>query len=298
MCGLPNPEGPLDFFCQFLFLDGGKTFGENYWMFRAKNFTNIGYDWIPKAGANAGISVAVRKRAFVLRREHVQLNQPMLYETRYCELPKSLRKTYRTAEDEFILEHEGEEIDRTVHAMKAYTWLRHLASGFLQSELKWDGKLKLITELLEGELKRELVVIWFDYNDGLHAARRMLLSEDYEVRVIYGAMSWQKRVQSLNSWKAGKAQILLAQPRCLQYGVNLSEASTQMYFTVPLSGEIFQQSRDRILVAGKKEPLLTIFLAARDTVDEDVIKLVKGKNLRAVRMLDACVAMRERRAKE
>ena len=139
-------------------------------------------------------------------------------------------------------------------------------------------------------------MIWFDYNEGLRAARAALLNKGFDISVIYGKMSTSLRQKVLSFWKAGNSQVLLAQPRCLQYGVNLSEADTQIYFTTPLSGEIYQQSRDRILRAGDEHPLLTIFLLAKDSIDGDIVHLVQNKCVKAVSILDVCSAIKRRKS--
>jgi len=301
LSGMPNPEGPMDFFQQFLFLDDGYTFNEkNYWRFLHKHFVPTDrYNFVPRKKSLEWIKEQVAKRAFTKRRKDVQLENPMTYERRFAVLPERLRRAYDKAEKEFILEYEGREINRTVYKIAVYTWLRHLASGFVEGEVVWTGKVELLLELLQGELKGEPIVVWFDYNEGLFACRRWLLAKGYSVRSHVGSpyMSKARRAISYRDWRAGRAQVLLAQPRTLQYGANLSRASVQIFFTSPLANELRQQSIERIWKPSSpdRRPQLCIDFGTRDTVDEDIYKLLHRKRCDSVRLLEACSEARQRR---
>jgi len=301
LSGLPNPEGLMDFFQQFLFLDGGETLRKNnYWQFLHRHFVPTDrYHFVPRAKSKKWIEEQVAKRAFTKRRKDIKLENPMAFERRFAILPAKLRRTYEKVEKEFLLEYEGREINRTVYKIAVYTWLRHVASGFVDGELVWTGKVDLLLELLAGELKGEPMVVWFDYNEGLFACRRWLLASGYSVRSHVGSpvMSKARRKISYKDWRAGRAQILLAQPRTLQYGADLSRASVQIFFTSPLSNELREQAIERIWKAKSKRPLLCLDFTTRDTIDEDIYRLLHKKRRSAVRLLEACSEARERRQK-
>ncbi len=300
LSGMPNPESELDFFQQFLFLDGGETFGNNYWRFRATNFIEAGYqNWLVRTKARERIAKAVSKRAFVVRRKDVALEVPIVYEKRFAVLPSKLREAYTKAEEEFLLEYDGSTINRTLYKIAVYMWTRHLSSGFVDGELKWTGKIDLLLELLSGELRGQPVIVWFDFNEGLFACRRWLLASGYSVRSVVGKpyMSVARRKISIRDWKNGRAQVLLAQPRCLQYGVNLSRADVEIFFTSPLSNELRTQSLDRIIDVTDKHPRLCIDLVTKDTVDEDIAKKMQRKHVKSFQLLDACSSIRRRRQK-
>ena len=78
-----------------------------------------------------------------------------------------------------------------------------------------------------------------------------------------------------------RLQIICAQGRCGQYGLDWSVADTAIYYSNWYDGEIRQQSEDRIVHPKKKEPLLYIDLVAEDSIDEEVVAILKRKKLNA-----------------
>jgi len=295
LSGKPNPESALDFFQQFLFLDSGKTFGRNYWVFRNRFYQKAGYQWFPKRGTGRMIDAQVKKNSFVLRRKHVHLDTPIVYEKRHTYLPEKLRETYKTAEQEFVLEFEGKELKKTVHTIVKYTWLRHLSSGFIDGRLMWHGKINLLLELLKGELEGEPVVVWFAYNEALAPLQQILTSLEIPSWTLTGELEVSDRIKVIKAWRRAKNGVLMAQIKCATFGTNLSHAQTMIYFNSPLSLQEREQTEARIITAEEDStPLLCIDLLAHKTIDGDIYNLLKRKKARSIRVLDACAAIKER----
>jgi hypothetical protein len=68
---------------------------------------------------------------------------------------------------------------------------------------------------------------------------------------------------------------------CGRYGLDMSKSSTNIYYSNSCSLENRAQSEDRILHPQKSEPLLTIDLAAKGTVDEKIVYLLQRKDINA-----------------
>jgi hypothetical protein len=101
LSGLPNPEGPLDYFEQLRFLHGYFLGFINYWKFRDRYFTQVDYDWIPKDGTEEMMRDYVHKNAFILSRKQAGIGPGKIYEKRYITPNPKQLKVIREVEADF-----------------------------------------------------------------------------------------------------------------------------------------------------------------------------------------------------
>jgi SNF2 family DNA or RNA helicase len=284
MAGRPDPQNRLlDYWPQMAFAHGGQWMGcTNYYQFRNRFFFNTGYEHIPKAGARKRVLKEVSRDAFVLRREHVNLEVPKVFEERSVLLPAHLRKVYERAENEFCLETPtGDKF--TKWSLVKYGWLRQLAGGFVDGKLTFDGKIRELIQLLFGELAGEKVVVWFAFNQELHAVRRALGGTALWVD---GSLPIEERKNVFRCFSDGVAKVLLCQIKAAETGEDLSAADTAIYYSAPFGVLSWSQTQDRILGDLQKRGVLIISMIAEDTVDGDILRVLQSKDTRGSRFLD------------
>ena len=279
MTGLPNPESLLDYVPQILFLDGGFLGAQNYWQFRQRYFrVTAPHEWQPRPGARTKILTAVRKRAFVMSRQEAGLGNRKIRERRIVPLSAKARYIYQKAEREFALQtDEGERWTRW--RVVAHTWLAQIAGGFVRGALIDAAKLEEARSLLVGELAGDSVVVWFRFNDELMALGSLLKRAGVSFASIKGSVSFAKRRELCKAFQQGKIRVLLLQIKCARYSLDLSRSSTAVYYSNDYSCENRAQSEDRIVNPMKREPLLFIDLVRQDTVDEDVVRVLRRKHV-------------------
>jgi len=301
LAGMPNPEGPLEFWPQLAFLDG-RAFGcKNFWGFRAECFmqTPFGYGYDPRPGMSSMIHKTVGRRAFILHRKDVDMANKKIYEKRFFDLPKKLRKTYEKVEDSFILEECGEEIGRATYAVQQYQWLRQICGGYVDHKLVWDGKIKELVDLLQGELSGQSVVVWFNYNQELFDVEKALLKKEISCETLWGKMPPTERRVAKKKFQNGQVLVFLIQQAVAQMGADLSKADTAVYFSSPTGLLARMQTEDRIEHGSKKQPLLYIDLLVRDSVDLDLYLALKDKKFKSKMTINRakkyCAERRENR---
>lgn len=296
LTGLPSPEEQLELFQQFKFLDGGQTFErKNYWAFRNETHTQYGYDWIPNPGVRQWIDRKVSERAFVCRRDDVNMDVDRVYERRTLELPQRLEKLRNEALRTFMLKIDGKEIKRTKWTVETYSWLRQMCGGFVDEELVWEGKINEVKNLLNGDLADEKVVIWHTYNQELHELYKELSNSGCSVERIWGDVDVDERRRIVRRFQTQQdPQVLLLQVKAAYFGVNLNQADTAIYYSTPLSNELRTQSEDRILKAGQQSPLLIIDLIVENSVDEDAWQMQQDKTEQSLSFMNAVRAIIER----
>jgi SNF2 family DNA or RNA helicase len=281
LTGTPNPESSMEFWPQLAFLDG-RAFGfKNFWQFRASRYQTLrtGYDWMPKLGTDSLIHKAVGRRTFILQRRDVNLENERVYETRYLQLPGNLQSAYRIAEEEFILEGPKGEVARTFTAGVIYSWLRQMCGGFMDNESLWAGKEDELIRMLEGELRREPVVVWFCFNNELHSASAALKARGISHYALTGKTPPAERYKLFRGFQDGKVRVILLQEAIAQFGVDLSRADTAIYFSSPTSYLLRRQTEDRIVKVGKTTPLLYLDLIVEKTVDADLHTALHDKKV-------------------
>lgn len=285
LTGLPNPESPLDYFTQFQFLHGDFLGSTNYYQFRHRHYQQVTYDWVPRRGAIGRIKGEVHLLAFVLTRAEVGLGNHKDRQVRVVPCAPVVARLQRQVLQDFAcgdLETKWSPVQQT--------WLAKLAGGYSpDNELVSDLKLRELEDLVTGELRGESLVVWFRFNHELHEAARRLAQHE-PVAVIYGDTPKPERSTIQERFLAGKVRILCAQVKCGQYGMNLSRASTAIYYSNAWDYEVRAQSEDRIEHMDKHEPLLLIDLVTKGSTDEGVLAALGHKAISArtfsMRMLE------------
>ena len=301
LTGTPCPEGDADFFCQLQFIAAGgpPVLGcMDYWRFRQRYMEPdvTGFGWVLKPGAPSAIRREVSRRCFVLRRSDAGMEREKVYERRAFVLPQKWRREYDDMEANFENEHAS-----TIWAGATWQWLRQLASGFVDGELVWSDKLRGLVELLRGELAPRAVgpvVVWCCFNAEVHRIASELMSAGIRTRQVTGATEPRLRRDAVREF-GRRFDVLVLQQAVAQTGMDLSASSTAVYYSTPVSQFARVQTEDRILSLRKREPLLYVDMVTRDTVDEDVQRILRVKKQMSEHALGRALAMamKERRSK-
>jgi SNF2 family DNA or RNA helicase len=277
LSGLPAPESMLDYYSQMQFLYGEFLGCKNYWDFRSEHFLQSGFDWYPKPSSYTLIKTSIAEKAFTLSRKDAGLGNYKVYETRYVEMNPEQKKLTKSIEKDFSYNDDFATINTKWMPVK-FTWLARVAGGFTpDSKLISDGKINELYYLLTGELKNESVLVWFRFNSEIKAVHQYLTSKDIRSDSITGEDFPIQRRNKVQAFKEKKLDVLLLQIKCGKFGLDLSEADTSIYFSNSYDCEDRAQSEDRIINPLKKRPLLYLDLVTRNSVDEDVLFALKGK---------------------
>lgn len=291
LTGTPDPEGPLDLFCQMKFCLGTFLGCSNFYEFRQRYFVEDvrGFGWVPKKGTTEKIQAALTEHAFLLRRRDVGKEVPKRVETRSLELPGSLRKEYRRLEKDFEAEFDGK---RYSYMYQLQTWvkLRQLSSGILpDGSVGWTGKLDELVSLLKGELRGTKPVIWVCFLASMHAIVKSLRNAKIPCSAIWGDVPMEQRNAVKKQWDESEGRCLICQVQTSRSGVNLSSSDTAIYYELPAALLDYKQSRDRILNTERKSPLLYVNLVTKGTIDEDLKTALWVKGARSDQEIAATI---------
>lgn len=276
LSGLPNPEGPEDFVTQMLFLRGSFMGCDNYWKWRQEFMMPSGHGWVPKSSTLGPLRAEVHRFAFFLTRREAGLKDEKVRTTRWVTLPPKVMTAMRTAETDFEVAGRV-----TANKLETNTWLTQLAGGrFPDPDLWHDVKFAEVRDLVTGELRDQKLIVWARYTVEQEALAGHLQKVGVRTVLVNGEVDQSDRGPLIDSWRARNGpRVLIAQPRCLSRGVDLSEAEVAIFMSNYWDYEIRSQAEDRIVHPKKERPALIIDVVARGTVDEDVADALNEKGL-------------------
>lgn len=277
LSGLPNPEQSLDYYCQFQFLHDEFLGYSNFWAFRQRYYVQgaMGWDWAPKRGTTDTIKAYVHEHAFVKTQKQAGFKSEKVYAERRVPLNVNQRRMYRDLKRRMMVN--GQE---TKWAPVVHTWMRKIAGGFTpENELCSDAKLKILTDLVTEEFRKQSVVVWFMFNHEIAAAQAWLKKHAPKVTVeaVTGETPVTKRPEIQDRFQSGLTRVILMQVALGQFGWNLSRANTAIYYSNSYEFEDRDQSENRIVHMTKEDDLLYIDLVTDESTDEDLVEAVQDK---------------------
>ena len=275
LSGLPNPESVMNYWAQFAFLRGRFMGYKSFWHWRSRFFEADpdGWEWEPLPKTEEAIRTQAAAASFVLSRKDAGLGERRIYQEHEVEMTPLQRRTYREVLGSFAWDG-GE----TTLAIVQLTWLHRIAGGFTPDGkgVLGVGKFNALQSLLEDELEGQNVVVWFRFNAEIAHAYAVLRARGIPCRMLTGVTIPDQRADAVREFGNG-TRVLLLQEAIGQFGLDLSAASTAIYFSNAFSPEQRAQSEDRILHPQKKEPLLFIDLLSRGSMDREVLGLLQEK---------------------
>lgn len=284
LSGEPAPNGVEDYFNQMKILDPS-VLGTGFTAFKQRYFIPtgyMGYDITPKEGAVEEISRRVATMAYMVKKEDCLDLPDKTYEVRTFRLPPDARKMYQTMLDDFIAMAEGAD-DMVVVFNKAGSLmkLRQIASGFLingdTNEINevHTMRIQLLEEVLR-EIGNKQVIIWAQFRHEVETLFALLSGMGKTVCTGYGGT---KNLQdSIDGFKTGKYQYIIAHPATLKFGVTFTNATYAIDYSYSYNYEEYYQSHDRNYRIGQKEKCTYITLKCIDTIDEAMLKAVRTKS--------------------
>ena len=289
LSGLPNPEGPMDYFCQMYFLRRefmgvGGSFPDAFYRWRHRFFKSdfMGYDWVPKDGTEERIKDSIHRIAVVQTREQVGLGGSKVYEKRTVKMNKAQREMNEQLLAEFSCKMRDGTTKETKWATTKLQWMGRVAGGFdPDGGLVSDNKIKELLELLQGDLAKEQVLVWFNFNAEMDEASKAIFQAGIPCAVVEGSTKDEDRKVYIDLFQKGTIRVLCLQVRCGQYGLTLPQADTAVYYSNAYDGELRSQSEDRVVHMAKDTPSLFIDLVSEGSIDEHVLTLLNKKRVGA-----------------
>ncbi len=306
LSGTPNPNGFVDLWAQFFFLDRGMTLEPQVKDFLTEYFVPqvVGYYNTP-GGKQQAIKHVIRsdeqRRALVDRVRSVGV----CLEQRDCiDLPPrtDLRRiVYMTPEQErsydqmaidLVTELKGEVSGESVevsatNVLAKIMKLRQITSGFLLNKsgevarVPGNPKTGDLDELIE-ELGDKKLVVAAQFKEEIRAILDRY-GKSHGAKAIYGDISVEERAKVIRDFQEKEsARLIVLQPQAAAHGITLTAASHLLFTSLDYNFEYYYQTAKRIERLGQKHPIFILHSLARyrdgsPTIDEDLLDILAGK---------------------
>lgn len=139
-------------------------------------------------------------------------------------------------------------------------YLRQLASQYN------SNKLAALKDLLESTNDR--VIVFYNFTQELDEIKSLCKQLDKPVSVVNG------KSKSLKKYESKDNSVTLIQYQAGAMGLNLQKSNKIIYFSLPLSSELFEQSKKRTHRIGQKKSCLYYYLITKDSIDEKIYEVL------------------------
>lgn len=130
-----------------------------------------------------------------------------------------------------------------------------------------DTKLKAFDDLLESTDDR--LIVFYNFNVELERLKALAEAHDKPVSIINGS------VKDLEAYETKSDSVTFCQYQAASMGLNLQKANKLIYFTLPLSSELYEQSKKRVHRIGQDRPCFYYLLLVNGSVEEKILKALE-----------------------
>jgi SNF2 family DNA or RNA helicase len=306
LSGLPAPNGPLDLYSQFEFLDPSFLQQRSFYTFKARyavmekmrvaggrEFNHVvGFQRIEELNA------LVAQHATIIRKEDCLDLPEKVYKTILLEMSARQKKIYaEMRKNAYIALADGEEVTAPI-VLTQLLRLQQVSSGYLSTDTgnlypidtpDKAPRLQALKEILEHLPEDERVLIWCQFTPELDLVCDMLKNTfDSDSYVMYyGQRTITERQAAIEQFRDDTAapRFFVGQPKAGGRGLTLIEATTVVYYSNSYDLDLRSQSEDRTHRIGQTKSVLYIDLIMADTVDEKVVKALRKKENLAEQIL-------------
>jgi SNF2 family DNA or RNA helicase len=289
LSGTPVPNGPLDLFGQFTFMDASilgtmskKAFEHRHAIY-AKDEVRpgvrliVGYRDLDKLAAKIS-----NHCSRVLKTDVCKSLPPKTYQNIPVTLSPKVRKIYKQLRDDSVslLESRRGEGQLTLaNVLSESLRLLQVAGGFVPDDdgtlhpLTPNAKLDLLEDLVE-DVPPQPTIIWAAFREEVKAIADRLGAD--RCAVYMGGMSNKDKQQSIDDFRGIKKQFFVCSYAARE-GLTLIESCLSVFYSRSYNLLDWLQSQDRIYRIGQQMPVTIMSLVAEDTIDEKIGKALANK---------------------
>jgi len=292
LTGTPAPNGLLDLWSQLYLLDKGKRLGEKFSKYRELYFDPgkrdgyVIFSYNLKKGNDLFGDDFYRKEIFnrigdicfsMKTEDYLELPE-RIDNNRIIILPPAIQAKYDEFEREQVLALADKEIS-VANAAGLTNKLLQFANGCVYDENKGvhvvhDEKIEALEEIVE-ELNGKPLLVFYSY-----------ISDKDRILQKFKFARTLKDNQDIADWNAGKIKMLVVHPASAGHGLNLQHGGSNiLWYQCPWGLELYQQGMKRVHRSGVKDKVINTRLIVKNTMDEDVIRALEGKD----KMQDAVI---------
>ena len=238
--------------------------------FRNRTHTHVSqFEWVPLPGA-VEAAYQILQPSIRVTRDECYAIPAATTERRIVKLGNDAQHAYRTLKKEAFLELRGEANVSAPHEAALRNKLLQVAGGAVYtSNGSWafdpGERATEVLNILEDT--DEKIVVLIPYRNQLELVKELVTKAGHTCACIHGDVSAADRGRIIDLFERTRhPRVLVADPRTLSHGVELSAASTVVFYLPVDSNEVYRQACDRPIHRGQTKGVRIIQLCG--TVEE------------------------------
>jgi SNF2 family DNA or RNA helicase len=298
MTGTPVTQSPLDLWGQARFLGKSALGFSSFYSFRntfvVMDVKHFGQRSFKVAVGTKNLDqlneIISQWSTQVLKEDCLDL-PAKIYKKHVIEMTPQQTKLYNQMRDEALLELEGHEVEVT-NVLSQLTKLHQISCGQLKvGENEYvsieNNRIPALLDILEDYPGK--AIIWASYRQTLVDVVKALRKKFGKEAVVdyYGGTSVGDREYAVREMqvKGGPVRFMVANPQSAGYGLTLTEATLNIYYSNGYNLEHRLQSEDRTHRIGQTNHVTYIDFVTPDTVDERIVTALRAKKNMAAEVM-------------
>lgn len=296
LTGTPVTQSPLDVWSQYRFLNPD-IFGRRFISFRDRYAIMEGLRGRPEIRLVVGyknleeLAGKAHSIAYRVTKDEALDLPPTVDQTIRVQLSSEAQKIYKEMEKDFMVTFSDEKIATAPIILTQLLRLQQITGGFLHTEdktvKKFDSsKLKAIKELLSDLPRDKKVVIFARFSAEIAALKKV--SQDLKKEALTLEGSTKNRGEVIKAFQnEPKIKVIIIQIQTGGLGITLTSADMAIFYSTTFSFADYEQAKARLHRIGQHYSVTYIHLIATDTVDEDILAILKCKGDMATLIVDS-----------
>ncbi len=273
----------IDVFSQYKFVNKN-IFGTSFYTFRNRYFDMTGYgNHIPVFRESMTTDFLHRLHSVAFRITKAEcLDLPEITEeVRRVELEPKALKAYKELEKQSYTELASGEVSAP-NILTKLLRLCQLTGGFLTDDDKntskiSTAKMEMLEDIIDSSLAEgKKIVVMARFNAELDDIESMLVKKKVGYAVIRGGV--KNRDEEIRRFqKDDDCMVFVGNIAAAGLGLTLTAASTMVFYSLDFNMSNFEQAKARIHRVSQKENCLYIYLVAKGTIDNKVLRALRSK---------------------
>ena len=147
-------------------------------------------------------------------------------------------------------------------------------------------KLLALRDLLD-DRKHVPLVVFTAYRETARQVASMAMAEGRAVVQVHGGMTLPDRMNEIEQFKTGQADLLVGTLGTISEGLTLTQADTCIFVERSWRPSTNEQAMRRLHRIGQTRPVTVIHLETKDSIDAGMTKVLAKKDDQAIEMLTA-----------
>jgi SNF2 family DNA or RNA helicase len=286
-----------DIYMQYRFLDGGKSFGTNFFTFRNLYMVDLNANWrgqkkFPDWKPRPEMFPELNKKIYAIstkvsKKEALPFLPDLVEINRYVELSAEQSKLYNEMKRDYITWINANSVAVAQLALTKLLRLQQIVCGHINDEygevhyIKDNPRLGALEDLLISLVDQHKVIVWHTFKADSTLICRMLDQNKIHYVTINGDQDITAKQRAMDEFnKLESCRVLVGNRRAGGIGINLIAADYSIVYSRNFSLGEEEQSKARNYRRGSEihDKIIKIDLISKGTIDETLAEALKNKS--------------------